>query len=120
VFLVSRMHEAHRHGMAPAEAVRDGFRKSGPVVLAAAAIMTAVFAGFALSPSSLVGSIAMALTVGVLADALLVRMILMPAVLTIMGRAAWWMPRWLDRALPSIDVEGEALTSRGNTAVSVR
>jgi RND superfamily putative drug exporter len=119
VFLVSRMHEAHRHGMAPAEAVRDGFRKSGPVVLAAAAIMTAVFAGFALSPSSLVGSIAMALTVGVLADALLVRMILMPAVLTIMGRAAWWMPRWLDRALPSIDVEGEALTSRGNTAVSV-
>lgn len=109
VFLVSRIHEAHAHGYSPREAIHAGFKKSAPVVLAAATIMVAVFGGFALSPSSLVGSIALALAVGVFADAFVVRMILMPALLAIFGRAAWWMPRWLDRILPSIDVEGTTL-----------
>ncbi len=108
VFLVSRIHEAHRHGTSPREAVRAGFQQSAPVVVAAAAIMAAVFFGFALSPSSLVGSIALALAVGVLADALLVRMILVPALLTLLGRSAWWIPRWLDKLQPTIDVEGAA------------
>lgn len=109
VFLVSRMHEAHVHGLSPLEAIRTGFRRSAIVVVAAAAIMAAVFGGFAMSPSSLVGSIALALTVGVVADAFIVRMVLVPATLALLGSAAWWIPRWLDRVLPSIDVEGAAL-----------
>ncbi len=109
VFLVSRIHEAHRNGEDPVAAIRTGFAQSAPVVVAAALIMTAVFSGFALSHSSLVGSIALALAVGVIADALLVRMVLMPAMLTILGKAAWWNPAWLNRILPEIDVEGHNL-----------
>ncbi|MFB7890601.1 MMPL family transporter [Microbacterium sp. NPDC056044] len=111
VFLVSRMHEAHARGLSPLEAIRAGFRHSAGVVVAAAAIMAAVFGGFAMSPSSLVGSIALALTVGVVADAFIVRMVLVPAALALLGRSAWWMPKWLDRILPTIDVEGAALES---------
>lgn len=109
VFLVTRIHEAYRHGLSPAEAVRTGFRSAAPVVVAAAAIMTAVFGGFALSPSSLVGSIALALAVGVVADAILVRMLLVPATLALLGRAAWWLPRWAERVIPRVDIEGENL-----------
>ncbi|MFI8778128.1 MMPL family transporter [Brachybacterium paraconglomeratum] len=110
VFLVSRMREAFVHGASPRDAIREGFARSASVVVAAAAIMAAVFGGFALSPSSLVGSIALALMAGVIADAFVVRMILVPATLALLGRAAWWMPRWLDRILPNLDVEGENLT----------
>lgn len=109
VFLVSRIHEAHAKGLSPKEAILDGFSRSAFVVVAAALIMFAVFGGFALSGSSIVASIALALTVGVLADAFIVRMIIMPAVLSLTGKAAWWMPRWLDRALPTIDAEGATL-----------
>jgi RND superfamily putative drug exporter len=109
VFLVSRMHEAYARGLSPREAVLDGFGSSAVVVVAAAGIMTAVFTGFALSPSSLVGSIALGLAIGVVADAFVVRMILVPAALVMLGRAAWWMPRWLDRALPRLDTEGSNL-----------
>lgn len=109
VFLVSRMHEAHMAGMSPRGAIVAGFRRSAVVVVAAATIMAAVFGGFALSPSSLVGSIALALTVGVLADAFLVRMVLVPAALALLGRHAWWLPRWLDRVVPNLDTEGRAL-----------
>lgn len=109
VFLVSRIHEAHAKGLSPKEAILDGFSRSAFVVVAAALIMFAVFGGFALSGSSIVASIALALTVGVLADAFIVRMIIMPAVLSLTGKAAWWMPRWLDRALPTIDAEGASL-----------
>jgi putative drug exporter of the RND superfamily len=108
VFLVSRIQEAYRAGLTPRDAIRAGFDRAAPVVVAAAAIMTAVFGGFALSPSSLVGSIALALAVGVIADAFLVRMVFVPALLMILGRHAWWLPRWLDKLLPHIDVEGEA------------
>lgn len=109
VFLVSRMHEAYVKGLSPKEAILDGFGRTAFVVVAAAAIMAAVFGGFALSPSSLVASIALALAVGVLADAFIVRMIIVPAVLSLLGRAAWWMPRWMQKALPHLDTEGQAL-----------
>jgi RND superfamily putative drug exporter len=109
VFLVSRMKEAYANGFGPIDAIREGFRHSAGVVVAAAAIMAAVFGGFAMSPSSLVGAIALALTVGVVADAFVVRMIVVPAALALLGRAAWWMPTWLDRLLPTLDVEGHAL-----------
>ncbi|MCP2167849.1 MMPL family transporter [Goodfellowiella coeruleoviolacea] len=109
VFLVSRMHEAHVRGLDPVEAVLDGFGRTAVVVVSAATIMTAVFAGFALSPSSLIGSIGLALTAGVVADAFVVRMIVVPALLTLLGRGAWWLPQWLDRLLPHLDAEGRAL-----------
>jgi len=108
VFLVSRIHEAHAAGADPRAAIRLGFGRAAVVVAAAAGIMAAVFGGFALSHSSLVGSIALALAVGVLADAFVVRMIIVPAALTLLGRSAWWMPSWL-RWLPSVDAEGHGL-----------
>ncbi|WP_416416383.1 MMPL family transporter [Paenarthrobacter aromaticivorans] len=109
VFLVSRIHEAYNKGLSPREAIVSGFSKSAMIVVAAAAIMAAVFGGFALSNSSLVGSIALGLAVGVLADAFIVRMIIVPAALALLGDAAWWLPEFLKRRLPAVDVEGHAL-----------
>ncbi|MDT0277102.1 MMPL family transporter [Blastococcus goldschmidtiae] len=108
VFLVSRMHEAHTSGEAPLEAIRAGFRRSAPVVVAAALIMFGVFAGFATSPDPTLKSIAFALAVGIVVDAFVVRMVLVPAALALMGERAWWLPRWLGW-LPHLDVEGAAL-----------
>ncbi|GAA4989539.1 MMPL family transporter [Kineococcus glutinatus] len=108
VFLVSRMHEAHAHGSAPREAVRTGFRQAAPVVVAAAAIMFAVFAGFVPEGDATVKPIAFALAIGILADAIVVRMVAVPAALSLLGGAAWWLPRWLTW-LPVLDVEGAAL-----------
>lgn len=109
VFLVSRIHEAHSKGLPAREAILDGFGRTAFIVVAAATIMAAVFGGFALSPSSLVASIALALAVGVVADAFLVRMVIVPAILALTGEAAWWLPKWLGRVLPHIDAEGSAL-----------
>ncbi|RJK96101.1 MMPL family transporter [Vallicoccus soli] len=111
VFLVSRMHEAHAHGTPPREAVVTGFRQAAPVVVAAAAIMFSVFAGFVPAGDATIKSIAFALAVGILVDALVVRMVVMPAALALLGARAWWLPRWL-RWLPVLDVEGSALERR--------
>ena len=108
VFLVSRMHEAHSHGAAPLAAVRTGFRQAAPVVVAAAAIMFSVFAGFVPSGEATIKSIAFALAVGIVVDAFVVRMVLVPAALSLLGERAWWLPRGL-RWLPTLDVEGEGL-----------
>ncbi|NNG36508.1 MMPL family transporter [Nakamurella aerolata] len=118
VFLVSRIHEAYAHGADPREAVRAGFRRSAPVVVAAATIMAAVFGGFIASNDPMIGSIALALTVGVLADAFIVRMLIIPGLLALLGRSAWWMPRWLDRVLPHVDVEGKAIEDADKAAAS--
>lgn len=109
VFLVSRIQEMHSRGASPKDAVISGFSKSAPVLVAAAAIMAFVFAGFASSPMAVAASIALGLVVGVLVDAFIVRMIIMPATLTLLGRAAWWLPGWLDRLLPELDTEGHSL-----------
>ncbi|MGY1776742.1 MMPL family transporter [Geodermatophilus sp. SYSU D00804] len=108
VFLVSRMHEAHSHGTPPLEAIRTGFRQAAPVVVAAALIMFSVFAGFVPAGEATIKSIAFALAIGILVDAFVVRMVLVPAALALLGKAAWWLPRWL-RWLPVLDVEGAAL-----------
>ncbi|MET9395169.1 MMPL family transporter [Streptomyces sp. NPDC006624] len=109
VFLVSRMREAHVHGESPAQAVASGFRHSARVVVAAALIMIAVFAGFVGESDSMIKMIGFGLATAVLFDAFVVRMALVPAVLALLGARAWWLPGWLDRALPRVDVEGEAL-----------
>jgi RND superfamily putative drug exporter len=91
------------------EAVVDGFRNSARVVSAAAAIMTAVFAAFMLQDDPIVKSMGFALAVAVVFDAFVVRMVLMPATLYLLGDRAWWLPRWMDRLMPDVDVEGEKL-----------
>jgi RND superfamily putative drug exporter len=109
VFLVSRMREAHVHGAEATEAVRDGFRHGARVVTAAGLIMIAVFSGFILQDDAIVKSIGFTLAFGVLIDAFLVRMTLIPALMALLGKHAWWLPRWLDRILPRVDIEGAAL-----------
>jgi RND superfamily putative drug exporter len=108
VFLVSRIHEAHSHGAEARDAIGAGFRSAAPVVVAAAGIMFSVFAGFVPGGDATIKQIAFALATGILFDAVVVRMIAVPAALALMGRSAWWFPRWL-RWLPALDVEGLAL-----------
>jgi RND superfamily putative drug exporter len=109
VFLVSRIHEAQARGEDPRDAVVSGFRHSARVVVAAALIMISVFAGFLTNSDILVKEIGFGLATAVLLDAFVVRMTLVPAVLALLGRAAWWRPNWLDRLLPRIDIEGQSL-----------
>ncbi|WP_159767003.1 MMPL family transporter [Streptomyces sp. HM190] len=110
VFLVSRMREAYVHGDRPDEAITSGFRHSARVVAAAALIMIAVFAGFIGESDSMIKMIGFGLASAVLFDAFVVRMAIVPAVLALLGDRAWWLPKWLDRVLPRVDVEGEALS----------
>jgi RND superfamily putative drug exporter len=109
VFLVTRMREAHVHGENPVEAVRTGFRHSSRVVVAAAVIMMAVFGGFVTAAEPMIKMIGFGLAIAVLFDAFVVRMAIVPAVLVLLGERAWWLPAWLDRVLPHVDVEGESL-----------
>ncbi|MEU5319996.1 MMPL family transporter [Streptomyces sp. NPDC021056] len=112
VFLVSRMREAYVHGEPADRAIVSGFRHSARVVVAAAFIMIAVFAGFIGESDSMIKMIGFGMATAVLLDAFVVRMAIVPAVLALLGDRAWWLPRWLDRRLPRVDVEGEALTRR--------
>ncbi|WP_240138029.1 MMPL family transporter [Streptomyces sp. MUM 178J] len=109
VFLVTRMREAYVHGQRPGEAIVTGFKHGARVVTAAAIIMIAVFAGFIGSSEQMVKMIGFGLAIAVFFDAFVVRMAIVPAVLALLGHKAWWLPRWLDRALPNVDVEGEKL-----------
>ncbi|MFT4295943.1 MAG: MMPL family transporter [Micropruina sp.] len=108
VFLVSRMREEYVHGNTD-RFVEDGFVHTSRVVVAAALIMFAVFAFFVPSGEGTIKPIAFALAMGVAIDAFVVRMTLVPAVMKLLGRRAWRLPRWLDRRLPVVDIEGEAL-----------
>ncbi|KIX77549.1 membrane protein [Streptomyces sp. MBRL 10] len=109
VFLVTRMREAYVHGERPGQAVVTGFQYSARVVVAAAVIMIAVFAGFMGASDQMVKMIGFGLAVAVFFDAFVVRMAIVPAVLALLGHRAWWLPKWLDRMLPNVDVEGESL-----------
>ena len=109
VFLVSRMREEHVHGAEPTQAVVNGFSHGARVVTAAAVIMISVFAGFLLAPSVMIKSFGLSLAVAILFDAFLVRMTIVPAAMALLGRRAWMLPRWMDRILPDVDVEGEKL-----------
>ncbi|WP_340373750.1 MMPL family transporter [Streptomyces sp. SS7] len=109
VFLVTRMREAFVHGQQPQNAIVTGFRHSARVVIAAAVIMIAVFAGFIGSSEQMIKMIGFGLAIAVFFDAFVVRMTIVPAVLALLGRRAWWLPRRLERSLPNVDVEGEQL-----------
>ena len=112
LFLVSGMREAHVHGKKTLDAVNFGLRSSRAVVIAAALIMITVFGGFAFSHLAMIRPIGFGLAFGVLVDAFLVRMILVPAAMSMFGKATWWIPKWLDRILPDVDVEGAKLESK--------
>ena len=125
VFLVSRMREEYVHGVGRAggpskavarAAVETGFVASSRVVVAAAVIMLGVFGGFVPEGDGPIKTIGFGLAVGVFVDAFVVRMTLVPAVLTLLGTRAWWLPRWIDRRLPSFDVEGEGLAHQVSLA----
>ncbi|MFI5676828.1 MMPL family transporter [Streptomyces cellulosae] len=114
VFLVTRMREAYVHGETPAQAVVTGFRHSARVVAAAAIIMMAVFGGFISAGEAMIKMIGFGLAIAVFFDAFVVRMAIVPAVLALLGKKAWWLPKWLDRALPNVDVEGEGLRTQAD------
>ncbi|MDN5763373.1 MAG: MMPL family transporter [Microlunatus sp.] len=118
VFLVSRIREEYVHAVAragsrtevdPGRTIEDGFNASARVVVAAGVIMFAVFAAFVPEGEGPIKTIAFGLAVGVFVDAFLVRMTLVPAVMTLLGHRAWWLPRWIDQRLPTFDVEGAGL-----------
>jgi RND superfamily putative drug exporter len=112
LFLASGMREAYVHGASARLAVARGFHAGRSVVTAAGLIMVSVFGGFVFAESTMIRSIGFGLALGVLLDAFVVRMLLMPALMHLLGRSAWWIPRWLDRIMPNVDVEGAALERR--------
>ncbi|TDW72025.1 RND superfamily putative drug exporter [Curtobacterium sp. PhB25] len=109
LFLVSGMREAYAHGASAKVAVQRGLHAGRAVVTAAAIIMISVFAGFIFSDSSTIKPIGFGLAFGVLIDAFVVRMLLIPAAMHLLGQSAWWFPKWLDRIVPDVDVEGAKL-----------
>lgn len=112
VFLASRIREDYVHRGDPRHAIVTGGGAASRVVVAAAVIMTGIFASFIIPSDPIIKPIAFALTMGVACDALLVRMTVVPAVLALTGRAAWYLPRWLQRTLPDLDVEGTTIERR--------
>jgi putative drug exporter of the RND superfamily len=119
VFLVSGIRESYAHGAEPTDAVIGGFRRGARVVTAAAIIMTAVFSGFMLGDNAAIKSVGFSLAFGVLIDAFVVRMTLVPAVMSLLGGSAWWLPRQLSRVLPNVDIEGQSLLGRRSQGVDV-
>ncbi|MDQ0113822.1 MMPL family transporter [Paenibacillus harenae] len=109
VFLVSSMRESYVHGHHGKESVIHGYDQASRVVVAAAVIMVSVFAGFIFAHDIMIKQIGFALAIGILIDAFFVRMALVPAVMAIFGDKAWWLPKWLDKSLPNLDVEGDKL-----------
>ncbi|HET6868331.1 MAG TPA: MMPL family transporter, partial [Solirubrobacteraceae bacterium] len=107
VFLVSRVHEEWQARRDPSAAVREGLARTGRVITAAAAVMVAVFAAFAISGNRVLEMFGLAMASAVLLDALVVRMLLLPAVLQIVGRTTWALPRWLAPRLPRLAIEPE-------------
>jgi RND superfamily putative drug exporter len=105
VFLMSRIREEHVHGLPTREAVEHGIAAIGRVVVAAALIMGTVFAAFILTADRISKEFGLLLAVAILTDALIVRMTLVPAFLTLMGEKSWYIPRWLDRLLPNVTIE---------------
>jgi RND superfamily putative drug exporter len=105
VFIMSRIREEHVHGLDTRSAVEHGIAAIGRVVVAAAIIMGTVFAAFVLSVERVPKEFGLLLAVAILTDALVVRMTLVPSLLTLLGEKSWYIPRWLDRLLPNITIE---------------
>lgn len=114
VFLVSSMRESFVHGHRGKQSVIHGYNQSSRVVVAAAIIMVSVFAGFIFTHEIMIKQIGFALALGILIDAFVIRMTLVPAVMALFGDKVWWFPKWLDRMLPNLDIEGDKLIAKLN------
>lgn len=120
MFLVSGMRESWAHGEEAHEAVRSGFHHGARVIVAAALIMTSVFASFMHSHMTMIRPIGFALAFGILIDAFVVRMTIIPALMRLFGASAWYLPAWLDRILPDLDVEGARLAETPATRLQIQ
>ncbi|MCS5479113.1 MMPL family transporter [Corynebacterium sp. YIM 101645] len=109
VFLVTRMREGWTHGKTAGNATANGFKHGARVVTAAALIMISVFAAFMMQDMAFIKTMGFALAAAVFFDAFIVRMLIIPATMFLLDERAWWLPRWLDRILPKVDVEGEGI-----------
>ncbi|WP_084106121.1 MMPL family transporter [Demequina sp. NBRC 110056] len=109
LFITTGMREAYVHGNSARASVTIGLRHGRAVVTAAAIIMASVFGGFVFSHISMIRPMGFGLAAGVLLDAFVVRMVIIPSIMHLLGEGAWWLPKWLDRILPNVDVEGSAL-----------
>jgi putative drug exporter of the RND superfamily len=107
VFLQSRVREEYLRGARPQESVVRAMARVGRIILAAGVIMTSVFLGFVSDPDVVVKTIGLGLAAAILIDVLVVRMVVAPAVITLLGDRAWTLPAWLDRVLPRISLEGD-------------
>src|SRR5699024_6426021 len=112
VFLMSRIHEEYSKTKDNEYSIKVGIKESGPVIVAAALIMFSVFIAFVFQDDIMIKSIGIALGFGVLFDAFIVRMMLIPALTKLFGQASWYLPKWLDRILPKIDIEGHELQDK--------
>jgi RND superfamily putative drug exporter len=105
VFLLSRVREEYLKGRDTASAVTEALARTARVITAAALIMVAVFGAFALSPEVFLKLIGVGLATAILVDATVVRMVLVPSVMQLLGERNWWLPRWLDRLIPRMELE---------------
>jgi putative drug exporter of the RND superfamily len=112
VFLLSRVHEAYNHGDGPRESVIHGLGRIGKVILFAGLIMAAVFLAFVTQPDVIAKMMGLGLGLAILIDVLFVRLLIAPAVVTLLGDRAWWLPAWLDRVLPNVSLEGHLVEGR--------
>ncbi|MGW6725587.1 MMPL family transporter [Nocardia sp. NPDC055029] len=113
VFLMTRMREEYIHGMTAKDAIISGYRHGARVVTSAAIIMVSVFAAFMLAPDTMMKMLGFALAIAVFFDAFIIRMMVVPAVIAILGDRAWGLPKWLDKLVPNFDIEGGAVRDRG-------
>lgn len=112
VFLLSRIHEAYNHGDRPRESVIVGLSRIGKVVLFAGLIMSSVFLAFVTQPDVVAKMIGLGLGLAILIDVLIVRLVIAPAVVTLLGDKAWWLPKWLDRIVPNVSLEGHLVENK--------
>jgi RND superfamily putative drug exporter len=106
VFLLSRVHEAYNEGDSPRDSVIHGVARIGKVVLFAGLIMASVFLAFVTQPDVIGKMMGLGLGLAILIDVLIVRLVIAPAVVTLLGDRAWWLPGWLDRLMPNVSLEG--------------
>ena len=118
VFLMSRMQEHYRQSHDNHEAVVDGLAGTARVITSAALIMVCVFGSFILNGDPTVKQFGVGLSVAVAVDATIVRCVLVPGVMALMGDANWWMPKWLDKITPRISIEGEEYFAERDTAAA--
>ena len=118
VFLLTQMREHYRQNEDEKEAVIEGLANTGRVITSAAAIMVCVFTSFVLNGNPIVKEFGVGLAVAIAIDSTLVRCLLVPAVMVLLGRRAWWMPGWMDRIIPHISIEGEEYFAKRDAAAA--